>query len=241
MITILFLAANPAGTGQLALGEEVREIDDRLQRARERDQFRLDQAFAVRRREIIERIQRHEPTVVHFSGHGSERGELIFETEGGKPAPASTEALGDIFRILAPRSGIRCVVLNACYSEAQARAISQHVDCVVGMGRAISDSAALEFASQLYSSLAYGSSIKDAFELACVSLDLARIPESDTPRLLSRPGVDAGSLFLAERRGGRAAATGATAAPAVTQHIHGDNATVAGRDVVIGVEKRNPS
>jgi hypothetical protein len=236
MIGILFLAANPVGTTPLAFDEEVREIDDRLQRARWRDRFRVEKAFAIRKRELIEQIQRHQPTIVHFSGHGSESGELIFAAEGGEAAAAPVEAVSDIFRILAPK-GIRCVVLNACYSATQARAIAQHVDCVVGMGRAVSDGAAIEFASQLYSSIAYGSSVRDAFDLARASLDLARIPESATPRLSSRQGVDPGALVLAHATADRPGAQGSNAAPvpgSVTQHIHGDNATVAGRDIVAG-------
>lgn len=237
MIGLLFLAANPLGTAPLALDEEVREIDERLQRARWRDRFRMEKAFATRKRELIEQIQRHEPTIVHFSGHGSEAGELIFAAEGGAAAPAPVQAVSDIFRILAPR-GIRCVVLNACYSESQARALSQHVDCVVGMGRPISDGAAIEFASQFYSSLGYGSSVGDAFELARAALDLERIPESATPRLLSREGVDPRTLHLTDAHAGQAdrpAGTGSAPIPgAATQHVHGANATVAGRDIVFG-------
>jgi hypothetical protein len=128
MIRILFLGANPADTPRLALERELRSIDDKLQRGRFRDQYALDVALAVRRTELIERIQRHEPTILHFSGHGSESGELLFETEGGKAAPANSEGISEVFRVLAPLVGLRCVVLNACFSDLQARAIAEHVE-----------------------------------------------------------------------------------------------------------------
>jgi hypothetical protein len=46
--TILLLAANPRQTSQLRLDEEVREIDEGLRRANKREQFKLEQKWAVR-------------------------------------------------------------------------------------------------------------------------------------------------------------------------------------------------
>ncbi|WP_272819180.1 hypothetical protein [Scytonema hofmannii] len=45
---ILILAANPKSTTPLRLDEEVREIDAGLQRAKHREQFVLEQKWAVR-------------------------------------------------------------------------------------------------------------------------------------------------------------------------------------------------
>jgi hypothetical protein len=188
VIKILFLAANPAGEDVLNIGTEIRDIEERL-RGPHGARFELATEFAVRRQKLIEKIEGHKPTIVHFSGHGTPDGELIFETGDGAPAPAPIGALETIFRILAPK-GIRCVVLNACYSARQAEAIARHVDWVVGTGRAFSDEAAIEFSSQFYSSISRGSSIGEAFDLARAQLDLNGIPESHTPRLLCRAGVD---------------------------------------------------
>ncbi|WP_232224180.1 hypothetical protein [Mastigocladopsis repens] len=46
--TILLLAANPRKTSALRLDEEVREIDEGLRRANKREQFKLEQKWAVR-------------------------------------------------------------------------------------------------------------------------------------------------------------------------------------------------
>lgn len=50
MKTILILTANPQGTSQLRLNEEVREIDDGLQRAKQREQFVLKQKYSTNNR-----------------------------------------------------------------------------------------------------------------------------------------------------------------------------------------------
>ena len=88
------------------------------------------------------------------------------------------------------------VFLNACYSEDQAKAISQHVDFVIGMSRTISDEASIAFATSFYSSLGFGLSIDDAFNLAIGDLKLFSIPEDGTPQLLVKEGVDRTKLIF---------------------------------------------
>ena len=66
---------------------------------------------------------------------------------------------------------IDLVFLNACYSEKQAKAIAQHVNCVIGMSNAVSDTTAIEFASMFYFSLGFKKSVKEAFDLALFKSD----------------------------------------------------------------------
>ncbi|MFZ4640134.1 MAG: hypothetical protein ACOYMP_07030 [Nodosilinea sp.] len=54
----------------LRLDEEVREIDEDLTRAKQRDRFELVQRWAVRPRDIQGAILELCPQIVHFSGHG---------------------------------------------------------------------------------------------------------------------------------------------------------------------------
>ncbi len=69
--TILLLAANPRNTSQLRLDEEVREIDEGLRRANKREQFKLEQKWAVRQRDFYRAILDTQPQIVHFCGHGA--------------------------------------------------------------------------------------------------------------------------------------------------------------------------
>ena len=55
-----------------------------------------------------------------------------------------SDALSKIFELLSGK--VSLVFLNACYSEEQAKAISKHIDFVIGMSKAISDEAARKFA-----------------------------------------------------------------------------------------------
>lgn len=195
-IKILFLAANPRDTTRLRLGEEVRGIDESLRLAEYRDAFDLEQAHAVRVSDLQGLLLRCEPHIVHFSGHGSSEGEIILEDESGQTQAVPARALSTAFALL--KDNIRCVVLNACYSEIQAKAIAESIDCVVGMSTAIGDQAAIEFASAFYQALGYGRSVRTAFDLGCNQIDLASLGEQDTPQLLA-PHVDASQVTFARR------------------------------------------
>jgi hypothetical protein len=182
-IKILFLAANPLDTRPLMLAEEVRAIDQALQAARYRDRFELEQAHALQYPDLHNALLRHEPDIVHFSGHGSDAGELLLQQPDGNSQPITGETLGDLFRIL--KDNIRCVVLNACYTESQAQAIGEHIDAVVGMTNTIEDKAAVDFAAGFYTGIGYGRNLQTAFDLGRSRIQGVNLAEADKPRLLA--------------------------------------------------------
>lgn len=183
IIKILFLAANPSDTTRLRLAEEFRSIDQALRGAEFRDMFDLQQHGAVRVTDLQDCLLRHTPDIVHFSGHGSKRSEIFLEDQLGESHPVPVPALSKLFSVF--KDNIRCVVLNACYSEEQARAMSEHIDCVVGMSKAIGDLSAISFATAFYRALGYGRDVKAAFDLGCVEIHLEDLNEQDTPQLLA--------------------------------------------------------
>lgn len=183
MKKILLLSANPLNTTQLRVDEEMREIKEGLRRSQQRDNFVIETGEAVRYRDIRRAILDHEPNILHFSGHGAGEEGLIFEDETGQPKLVKADALGRLFELFADK--IECVVLNACYSEIQAKAIVEHIPYVVGMNKAIADKAAIEFAVGFYDGLGAGKSVKFAYKLGCNSIEIAGIPEHLTPQLLS--------------------------------------------------------
>ena len=185
-IKILFLAANPSDTTRLRLDEESRAIDRALRQSEFRDRFDILQHWAVSVTDLQELLLRHKPDIVHFSGHGSSASEIILEDDYGNSHPVSVRALSQLFSIL--KDNIRCVVLNACYSEKQAQAIAQHIESVVGMSKAITDQAAISFATAFYQALGYGRDVKTAFNLGCVQIDMENLDEQDTPKLLTLKG-----------------------------------------------------
>ncbi|MDF5710293.1 MAG: CHAT domain-containing protein [Nostoc sp. S4] len=179
--TILFLAANPKGTSQLRLQEEVREIDAGLQRSKLRDRFLLEQRWAVRSRDVQRAMLDFSPQIVHFSGHGGGEEGLVLEDETGNIKFLDGDALASLFELFSEQ--VECVILNACYSKVQAKAISYHVPYVIGMNKAIGDNAAIEFAVGFYDALASGKSVEFAYKFGCSSIRMAGIAEHLTPIL----------------------------------------------------------
>ena len=201
--TILVLAANPRGTPPLRLGEEVRSLQMGLERSRYRDRFVLEQRWAVTATDMRRSLLDCQPQIVHFSGHGvgkdsgneplsarkfsvvsdtdTEPEGLMFEDEVGQPKLVSGEAIASLFALFTDQ--VECVVLNACYSEVQAKAIAQHIPYVIGMKRAIGDQAAIEFAIGFYDALLAGRSVEFAYKLGGNAIQMAGIPEHLTPIL----------------------------------------------------------
>ena len=162
--TILILAANPTNTAPLRLEEEIREIDEGLRRANKREQYKLEQKWAVRSRDFYRAILDYQPNIVHFCGHGAGEDGIVLEDDTGKMALVQTNALASMFKLFAKKS-VDCVILNACYSEVQAEAISQYVNYVIGMNRAVGDKAAVAFAVAFYDGIAAGYGVEEAYEL----------------------------------------------------------------------------
>jgi hypothetical protein len=199
---ILFLSANPRDTSQLQLDEEVRLISQRIRRGEYRKLFDIRLAPAIRATDLPYELMDHMPDVVHFSGHGTRSGELLFSDGSGRgsvPIPAQT--LARVFKQL--RDRIKCVVLNACFSEIQARAIAESIPCVVGMSRTVPDATAIAFAAGFYEGLAFGKSIAEAFELGQLQIELDAPADSTSagvPQLIVRSGEDAAEIRLFPRR-----------------------------------------
>jgi AAA-like domain/CHAT domain len=178
---ILILTANPTNSDRLRLDEEVREIQQGLRRSRHYDQFEIIARWAVRPRDLRQALLDHEPQIVHFAGHGAGSDGLVLEGNDGQVQLVSTKSLSALFKHF--QQSIECVLLNACYSQEQARAIHQHINCVIGMSQSIGDRAVIEFAVGFYDSLGAGSSYGRAFELGRVAIALAGLSESEAPQI----------------------------------------------------------
>jgi hypothetical protein len=192
MVSILFVAADPSDATRLRLGEESREIQEKLQLAKSRDLFTFDQRWSVRPEDLTQALIDLRPRIVHFSGHGTSAGALCLEDRQGRTHTVEPDALAALFELVADQ--VQCVVLNACYSEIQVNAIAIHIPYVIGMSQAIGDKAAIAFAVGFYQALGGGRSIEDAYKFGCVQIRLQGIPEHLTPVLVkksSRPVVSA--------------------------------------------------
>lgn len=184
-INILFLSADPTDASRLRLQREFREIQTTLQLARQREYLKMERpGLSVRPTDISQALLNVQPQIVHFSGHGTSQGELCFENTIGQTHLVQPDALAALFEEFANQ--IKCVILNACYSEIQAKAIAAHIEYVIGMNQGIGDDAAIYFSIGFYQALGAGRTIEDSYKLGCVQIRLQGIRDHLTPVLIKK-------------------------------------------------------
>jgi tetratricopeptide (TPR) repeat protein len=180
---ILFLAADPTNASQLHLSKELQEVRDRLS---DNPNFDLKDQLAVKPDDVIKAIAEYKPNIVHFLGHGEETGELCFEDELGKAKSIPPDALAQLFEQV--REFVKCVVVNTCYSEKQAKAIAQFVPVVIGTKKMISDQAAIKFSTGFYTALdpdLSPQSLETAFKRGKISITFdGNLSEQSTPIII---------------------------------------------------------
>ncbi|TMQ11993.1 MAG: CHAT domain-containing protein [Deltaproteobacteria bacterium] len=212
---ILFLATNSGGTNQLALDRECAAIESELRMSPNREDFELCSKWAVSVDEMARHLMQLQPTIIHFSGHGicSERvrsrpssrdrdvgiaacsnGGIYLKNEHGGPQIVPARALTMMIRSAA--ASARVVVLNACYSDAQACELCTAVDCVVGMAGVIHDDDARSFSVGFYRARGNRRSVGNALDHAVATLAAKQLADEHVPRLRTRDGVDARQVVL---------------------------------------------
>lgn len=180
---ILFLASRPSKEGRKRMDKEHREIQESLQRANQRSEFSLSTRFALSRLDLSRAILDEKPQIIHFSGAGKAGEGILIEDKNGDLKVLSKTALGALFELF--EGEIDCVILNACFTQAQAQEIAKYVPYVIGMNGSISDKAAIAFARSFYDAIGNGREISFAFRFAKNSLDLEELPESAIPQMIS--------------------------------------------------------
>jgi len=193
-ITVLFLASNPIDQKHLRLDEEARAISETIKKTKHRDSVNFISVWATRPMDVLQALNEYKPAIVHFSGHGSSNDEIVFQDDNGNAKLVSLEAI--VQTMMASSEGIRLVFFNTCHSHNQANTIVEYVEAAIGMNTTIGDEAAIVFASQFYSSIGFGLSLKKAFEQAKALLMLENIPEENTPQLFTVESIDPDSVFI---------------------------------------------
>lgn len=183
---VLILAAIPDG---LRLDREIREIEEAIKRAVKRDLFEIKIITAVRPIDIRRAIAEERPQIVHFCGHGMSDGSLVLEDDGGNHQPVLPTGLAALFKLHA--NYVKCVLLNACYSEKSAQAISQHINYTIGMNQPIEDKAAIVFAIGFYDGLGYENPdsqdvIQRAFDEGLAAIQMEDLSQGQIPVLKTK-------------------------------------------------------
>lgn len=191
--SILFLAANPSGTSKLQLEKEHSRVSREIQLSPNPGKFRIiPSKQATTFRDFQDYLIEEEPDMIHFSGHGKGIGDasndpalrdLVTDNQGEPKDDTGivlasddqreyeivgTEVIKETFSLLADLKApqtIKLVLFNSCYSNAQAQAIAELAEYVIGTSSAVKDEAAIAFATSFYLGLAKGKDPRIAYKL----------------------------------------------------------------------------
>ena len=193
-VNVLFFVVPPLSPhdgemSRLQLDEEARLIQNMLRSTGHRDTLQLDVRHATRADDVIQALNEVRPQVVHFSGHG--RDGLVLP---GTSHSADAKALKQLFELF--RGDVRLVFLNGCFFLPQAEAIAETVECVVGTQRRITNQAAVTFAVSFYRAVAFGRSVKTAYDQALAAVSLEYPDDAEHLGLIARTDVDPGHVHL---------------------------------------------
>lgn len=192
-IRILFLSANPWTTSRILVDEEAREIFEKLQEGPRRDHFELHRHAATRTIDLQRLLLIHQPHIVHFSGHGDKKQKIILGGSPGRGKTVDRQGLVEVFALYSHH--LRLVLLNACFTKAQAKSLAEVIDYSVGTVKGISDKAGVVFASAFYRALGFGKCIREAFDSAKAELGLTRMPRAQGIELFVREGLSKSDAF----------------------------------------------
>jgi hypothetical protein len=142
---------------------------------------------ATRIDDIIPHLLAARPDIVHFSGHGTQEGQLVFEDAVGLATPVSATNLA---RVFAAVGGVRCVVLNSCYNAAYGSVLLPSCPIVIGSVAPLSDRCATAFTKGFYTALSAGRDEAGAYRIGLAEMGLHDCDVS-TMRMLTAKGVAA--------------------------------------------------
>lgn len=195
-ITVLFMASNPIDSNQLRLDEEARAIKDMIRKSKHRESVVFETCWAVRPLDILQAINELNPTIIHFSGHGTDTNELVLQNPDGTAKFVSKEAI--VQTMMVGSEDIRLVFFNTCFSYGQAESVVEHIEAAIGMTDSISDEVARIFSAQFYSAIGFGLSIEVAFQQAKTAIMLEGIPEEQIPELYVKDGLNPKELIIVQ-------------------------------------------
>jgi hypothetical protein len=191
--TVLFVASNPTAI-QFDFAGELTAMKEAL-RSRPSGPKILAR-WSVSGAGLKKAVSDLRPEIVHLLSPGVDQitNALVMADAQGRPEYAQPDAIAAAFAAT-PAHPPKLVVLNTCHSRQHGEAIAPNVGCAIAMDGVIYDTTAIEFARELYLSLAHGSSVEHAFVAAKAVSKASMAGQGEVPVLLRGRLDPAGITF----------------------------------------------
>ena len=188
-LKILILSSDPRNADRLRLAQEHRDLQIAIRGTRSASSLDVFNEPSCRYSDITAALDRFDPHILHFSGHGGED-VLYFEDVQGIAKPVKKQALATV---LSHQKELQLVILNACFSLDQGQAFADAVGLVIVSEGSILDQDAIDFSREFYTALGYGQrSYIEAFERAKAALEMTgkmkvHLLQRETPSMQDAP------------------------------------------------------
>jgi CHAT domain len=195
-LNVLYLTANPDKKSALRVEVEVRQVQEAIRGSKLRDNINLYYSPAADLDSIINGLNDHHPSIVHFSGHGNTGGLAVDHAHVKRPRSKviTFELLAKA--VAATDTPPSVIVLNACQSVGARKAFLPPAKAIIVMQDSISDLAATAFANKFYAAIASGQSLQSAFNQGRLAVEAVSLGEANTPQLICATGVDPTKIVL---------------------------------------------
>ena len=182
-LRVLILSSDPRNADRLRLAQELRDLQVAIRGTRYPFSMNVHNEPCCRYSDITAALDRFDPHVLHFSGHGAED-VLYFEDVQGIAKAVKKQALASVLR---HQKDLELVILNACFSLDQGQAFADAVGLAIVSEGSILDQDAIDFSREFYTALGHGQrSYTEAFERAKSALEMTgemkvHLLRSETP------------------------------------------------------------
>ena len=168
-LKVLILSSDPRNADRLRLAQEHRDLQVAIRGTYYASLLDIFNEPSCRYSDITTVLDRTNPHVLHFSGHGGED-VLYFEDVQGTAKAVKKQALAGV---LSHQKELQLVILNVCSSLDQGQAFADAVGLAIVSEGSILDQDAIDFSREFYTALGYGQrSYIEAFERAKSALEM---------------------------------------------------------------------
>ncbi len=160
---------------KLDLWPELREITNALFDDRMSGSVRLEVVPEANAGDVIRYVDKFQPDIVHFSGHGEKERLVVADPEYFDGETASAQWLKSALT----DKGVDVLVLNCCWSSTFLDVLEPSVGMVVGAETRLSSELAQEFSKRFYTCLRDGLTVGEAYtQAAKVSQQYKAAPQA---------------------------------------------------------------
>jgi GTPase SAR1 family protein len=169
-LNILYVSARPHD--KFNLRNDYDKIKNRLGKSIQNGEIQFELPILdTNYDKVLTELKDTKPTVLHYSGHGSEEGICFINNQTNKTELLTNDELEDVFENRS--SYLKLVFLNSCLSMHQAKIISQFGIYVLGLTEEVEDALALSIGQLFYlgiSAQEFPISIEKAIRVGCKNI-----------------------------------------------------------------------